>query len=393
MTPETDGESPGSSRPCESERATSDTDRLSPEVADAVLCPARLNRPVIGPTRIRTQPEDFVVEEIPAYELTGSGEHLFLWVEKRNISTGAMVEELARALRIRTRDAGVAGQKDRRAVTRQFVSVPRTAEANLADVAGDRFRILSVTAHRNKLRTGHLRGNRFRIVLRSAMEHPFSRQDAELADEKLKALSATGFPNYFGPQRFGRMASTLRDGLAVVLKRSSGPRLRHHQRRFVVSAAQSAVFNLVVAARVAEQTLCTPDSGDVVCRRDGIRPFLFDDRGDIAPQELLPMGPMPGRKMLSASGRVIQQEIAAAARIGLNLSDFDSLAKLAPGARRKMAAFPENAMARLMTDGGIEAAFTLPSGSYATVLLAEVCDMVEWDAAASDVSQTADGFP
>ena len=111
--------------------------------------------------RLKETPEDFLVEEIPAYEPSGEGEHLFLWIEKRDVAADQLVRHLARSLEVSRDDIGVAGLKDKRGVTRQFVSVPARAADRLEAANAEEVHVLSATRHTNKLRTGHLKGNRF----------------------------------------------------------------------------------------------------------------------------------------------------------------------------------------------------------------------------------------
>src|SRR5947209_15208309 len=116
--------------------------------------------------RIKTQPEDFEVEEVPAYEPCGQGEHLYLWVEKRGMGAEYFARQVAQRLGLRPGDVGTAGMKDRHAVTRQWVSVPAAVEPLLPQLDGDGVRLLRVNRHTNKLKPGHLRGNRFRVLIR-----------------------------------------------------------------------------------------------------------------------------------------------------------------------------------------------------------------------------------
>ena len=118
--------------------------------------------------RIKTIPEDFEVEEIPAYEPSGSGPFLFLWVEKCDMGAEYFTRQVAHRLNIPVGEVGTAGLKDRHAVTRQMVSVPAAVEDRLAALEGEGIRVLTVSRHGNKLRAGHLRGNRFRILVRRA---------------------------------------------------------------------------------------------------------------------------------------------------------------------------------------------------------------------------------
>ena len=83
-------------------------------------------------------PEDFEVEELPAYEPNGErdGEHLFLWIEKRNRSTIDVAKALARHCEMDEREVSWAGLKDRQAITRQYLCVPaRFVEPRLATFA------------------------------------------------------------------------------------------------------------------------------------------------------------------------------------------------------------------------------------------------------------------
>lgn len=339
--------------------------------------PPRAFPPVLESAVIRTQPEDFQVDELPAYLPDGTGQHLYLWVEKRNVEAGDMVSQLSRLLQVNSRDIGVAGLKDRRAVTRQFVSVPRSCESRLPECETPDIKILSVSAHGNKLRTGHLQGNRFRIVLRAPADTILDEQAAGGVNVRLAALEEVGFPNYFGPQRFGHHGNSVRDGLALIGRHGRPPRWRSDRRRsmkrLAASAIQSAVFNLVLAQRVADGTFSVPNSGDVVCGRHGIRPFLFDERGDTSAADVIPMGPMPGPKMLSADGHIRELEQSVLQKLKLTNDDFAVAGRLTPGVRRRLVAYPANVSSRLRTDCGIEVQFELPAGSFATVLLAEIC--------------------
>src|SRR6478735_5659507 len=136
-------------------------------LADAAVHPPLLTADIPGiGGRIKVEPEDFEVEEVPAYAASGAGDFLYLWIEKRDMGAKFFQGHLARRLNIPEGEIGTAGLKDRRAVTRQWVSVPLRAEAHLASIDGDGVKLLDVQRHVNKLRAGHLRGNRFRILIR-----------------------------------------------------------------------------------------------------------------------------------------------------------------------------------------------------------------------------------
>lgn len=351
---------------------------------DDILCPPAAYPPVLPEFVIRTNVSDFVVEEIPLYEPSGAGEHLYLLLQKTDVPAGDLIRLLAGALQVAQRDIGVAGQKDRRAVTQQFVSVPVTCESRVADVNIPGVQLISAVRHGNKLRTGHLKGNRFRLRCRLAGSQSATAEHVRHVRSRLARLEESGFPNYFGPQRFGHHGNTLRDGLRRLQQDSpdSSGKRRQRSSRFLnsmsASAVQSAVFNLVLAERVRQGTYAVPQAGDVVCSRTGIRPFAFNDRGDTPAEDLIPMGPMPGPRMFPADGLPLQQEQQAAEQLGLTSDSFATQRHLGTGTRRRFAEFPGNTGADLLPDGAVEISFELPAGSFATVLLAELGAFSNW---------------
>lgn len=158
------------------------------------------NLPGIGGC-IKLCPEDFFVDEIPLYTPSGEGTHTFFRIEKTGLASSDAAERIADALGVRHLDIGMAGRKDTKAVTRQWMSVEHVEPERLLALQLPNIRILEVARHGNKLKTGHLAGNRFRIRIRQ-LQLPIP-QAKEIADECLKVLSHRGVPNYFGPQRFG----------------------------------------------------------------------------------------------------------------------------------------------------------------------------------------------
>ena len=187
-------------------------------------------------------------------------------------------------------------------------------------------------------------------------------------------MAAEGIPNYFGTQRFGHGGNTLIDGLSLLkgtLPNDHWPENKTRtMRRLVLSAVQSAIFNLVVAQRVTERTLRTPLPGEVVIRRSGTKPYVLPADGPI--DDLIPAGPMPGPEMLEATGAVAEVEREIMSSMRLSSKDFQKYSRLTSGIRRKMVEFPAEAEATLTDDGAISAVFTLASGTYATVVLREI---------------------
>ena len=105
--------------------------------------------------RIGDAPEDFIVEEIPAYEPSGEGEHTYVWVEKRLQNTRDVAGFVARAAGVPIREIGYAGLKDRRAVTRQWFSLPFRSRPPSEWELPEGVTVLAVSRHKNcSSRTG-----------------------------------------------------------------------------------------------------------------------------------------------------------------------------------------------------------------------------------------------
>lgn len=163
---------------------------------------------------IKVQPEDFLVEELPLYEASGTGTHTYALIEKRGIGTREALNRIAGALGVLRKDIGSAGLKDARAVTRQWISIEHVEPQRLEEVSVPAVRVLQTTRHTNKLKPGHLRGNRFVIRLRNPLL-PLE-EAARIVGEALQVLTAKGVPNYFGPQRFGNRDDNHWLGKAVI---------------------------------------------------------------------------------------------------------------------------------------------------------------------------------
>lgn len=327
--------------------------------------------------RYKVEPEDFVVEEVPAYEPSGAGEHVWMWIEKRGRSTLDLLRELGHLLGRHERSFGIAGLKDAQSISRQWVSLVDADERECGTLVGENFRVLRTSRHGNKLRLGHLRGNRFHIVLRESRE-----QDVERARACLVELEQKGVPNYFGEQRFGKRGANLAKGLEVLRSdpRQAARRMPRRVFGLVLSAVQSEVFNRVVHRRL--ETLGTVLPGDLLqLHRNGA---VFASEDPVAEQaradalELSPSGPMPGPDMMQPDGEVREIEAAALDELGLTGAEFDGLPfRLARGERRPLRV-PLGEPAVDWTEHGVRLAFTLPKGCYATSVLRELLIDTIW---------------
>jgi tRNA pseudouridine13 synthase len=319
--------------------------------------------------RIKAEPTDFIVEEIPAYEPSGRGDHLYLWIEKTNLTSEQAISRIARAFDVPAPQIGTAGMKDRRAVTRQHVSVPTTRD-DLPEL-GDDLRILGARRHTNRLRTGHLHGNRFRIRVRDTALPPH--EAAQAASRVLERLSTLGMPNLFGPQRFGLGSETSTLGMAL-LKGEKTTR-KKSLRKLALSAAQALLYNEYLETRIADGLYRKVIPGDVLKKLATGGLFSTQDPSTdqlrLDSRELVHAGPIFGRKTFPAHDEASLREQKILESHELTLDDFKRHGKLLAGTRRPDIVYPEETSIEEATDG-IVLAFTLPAGSYATVLLTKV---------------------
>lgn len=310
--------------------------------------------------------EDFIVEEIPAYEPSGAGEHLYLWIEKWDMGAEYFQRQIAQRLNIPIGEIGSAGMKDRRAITRQWVSVPARCEPQLAQLEGEGLTVLKVTKHGNKLRPGHLRGNRFEIVLRNVTS-------TEGLPACIDMIQQQGLPNYYGTQRFGRDHETLRIGWAML----HGQRVKvgHFLRKLALSAVQSALFNRYVSQRLEDGLLRQVLLGDVLGKWPGGGMFVTTDivseQTRFDQREIVHMGPMFGSRMRAAEEEAHLREMKLLEEYQLTLDHFHTGGKLLEGTRRHNLIYVEE-LQWTAQESTVTLKFTLPAGSYATVLLAEL---------------------
>ena len=320
---------------------------------------------------LKAEPEDFVVEELPAYPPSGDGAHTFLLIEKRALTTDEALQRLCAALGVARDEAGAAGAKDRQAIARQWVSLPGVEPPRALALTLDGVRVLEAQRHGHKLRTGHLRGNRFLITLRGATD------GVERARAVLGALER-GVPNYFGQQRFGARGDNAQAGRALL--DGKGPPVRSRgQRRLLVSALQSSLFNRYLEQRIADGLLHSALAGDVMKKTDTGGLFTVEDvadaQGRLSAGALVVTGPMFGHKMMAppAGTPSAAREEAVLVEAGLQPQSFARAGALAEGTRRPLVV----PVAEASVEPGAQPStvvlrFVLPPGAYATVVLDEI---------------------
>ncbi|WP_281950781.1 tRNA pseudouridine(13) synthase TruD [Nitrosophilus kaiyonis] len=336
----------------------------------------------------KQSPETFVVEEVPLYEFSGDGEHLILKVRKKNLTTWQMLQSISEQVGVKVKDIGYAGLKDKNALTYQYISINKKYEESLKKFSHPNIKIVETTKHKNKIRLGHLKGNRFFIRLKKVLP-----VDAKKIEEVLKIILKEGFPNYFGYQRFGIDGDNYILGKEIV----EGKRKEKNRKkeRLFINAYQSHLFNLWLSKRVEiSKLICNFSKNEIKTLLDfpnGIvdelqkqcqffkilpadlashYPFgkifevenVIDESKRFQNRDISITGLLPGIKTKRANGiaRIFER-------------DFDDENIKTYGDRRFAWIFPENLEGIYKEEKAwYELNFFLPKGSYATVLLEEI---------------------
>ena len=331
--------------------------------------------------RTRASLEDFVVSEIPRSQPSGEGDFAYGYIEKRDLNTHDLVAAL-RERGVPYNDVGVAGLKDKYAVTRQWLSVPAHFAGALEALDQlEGAQVMELSRNEDRLRRGHLRGNHFEVRIR----YPDPSWEAR-AKDIVRRINEAGLPNYFGPQRFGRFNSNAIDAVRLMRgeKVPGGRRLND----FFISALQAHMFNWNLKRRMELGLYDRVVTGDRARRHDTGGMFRVGDAETeserAARLEISSVLPLYGRKVSGGleAASVIESEVLE--RFGLRRSDFRRLAR---GNWRISRVRPEDVVLRPCPDGYV-AEFTLPNGAYATTFLRELTKAETGSHGITDESET-----
>lgn len=329
-----------------------------------------LGRPRLS-GRIRLQPEDFRVLEQPLVHPEGSGQHLWLEVEKVNANTEWVARQFSMASGAPARDVSFAGMKDRRAVTTQWFSIglQEASDPDWEQWAIPGVTILQARRHGRKLKRGTLRGNRFRIVVRE-LDGSF-----EGLERRLRIIAEQGVPNYFGPQRFGHGGGNVELGLSWLLEGKAVPR---HRRSIGLSAVRSFLFNEVLSARVVGGSWNRVTDGEVAVL-DGSRSTFSCSMPDAELErrciefDIHPSGPLPGKEGPRALREAARVENGALER---HVEVISALGQAGVRAARRSLRLLPRGMEWEWDDEKLVLRFELAPGGYATSVLRELVSVV-----------------
>ena len=331
--------------------------------------------------------DDFVVTEIPLYEFSGEGEHLILKIRKKDLATWDAVQIIANFVGCKDRDIGYAGLKDKNAMTVQSISIHKQYEEKLKTFKHDKIKILETTRHNNKVKVGHLKGNKFFIRLKRVTP-----VDARKIEQVLGQIATLGMPNYFGFQRFGIEGDNWKKGRDIIdgkLKEK-----RRNLRQMYINAYQSHMFNAWLSKRVeisklvnafepkelvdklqlplqtikdmkAQEHFLKLMLGDLMSHYPFGRIFHVEDLAVEAEKfnnrDRVPTGLLAGKRVKKSEGLAYEYE-----------KEFDEKLQ-EDGARRFAWIFPDEIASEYKEDKNwFELSFSLPKGSYATELISEL---------------------
>ncbi len=320
--------------------------------------------------KIRQKSSHFIVEEIPLYEPSGEGIHLYLNITKQDITTRDIQVALAKLFELDPSEVGKAGLKDKYAVATQNFSVVfdgnKPAPEEIAEIVENELKVKVNWAkyHTNKLRAGHLLGNRFTITITDV--EPDALGKARLIADR---IHETGVPNYYGVQRTGEEGENILQGWLLLKNRKRiGDRWL---RKLLLSSYQSYLCNRYLAERVQNNKFTSLIPGDIAKKHETGGVFLVEDietdQKRFDAKEISFTAPMYGYKMREAAEESGIFEKSILDSVTITKDDFRK--HHLKGTRRMGRILPEITLDT--SSEGLVVSFTLMKGSYATVILRE----------------------
>ncbi len=331
--------------------------------------------------------DDFVVTEIPLYEFSGEGEHIVIKFRKKDLTTWDAVQIFSEQLGCKSREIGYAGLKDKNAMTVQYISVPKSSEERLDKFSHKNIKILETTYHTNKIRVGHLKGNKFFIRLKRV-----NLIDSRKIQEAVQKIATLGMPNYFGFQRFGIEGDNYKKGKAII-----AGELKEKNRKLkqmYINAYQSYLFNHWLSKRIEISKLVDAFepkeifeklqlpldivknmkkqehpfkllTGDLMSHYPFGRIFHVEDLNSESEKFF--------KRDRVATGLLCGKRVKKSEGLAHNIEkDFDEIMS-EDGARRFSWIFPDDIETNYKEEKNwMEIQFFLPKGSYATEFIAEV---------------------
>ena len=326
--------------------------------------------------------DNFFVEEIPLYPFAHTGEWLMLKVRKKDTTTPEMIQKISSYLNISPNQIGYAGLKDKDGLTLQWISIPRKYRSEINKFSDKKIKILEQDLHRNKLKVGHLKANKFFVRLKKV--NPTT---AKILFSLIKEIKKYGMPNFFGEQRFGKFGNNFEEGKKII----EGEKFVKNKKlnKLLISAYQAKLFNDWLKERIKLSNIFELKEnellalgypkeiikfvksqkhpfkllpGDVMSHYPLGKLFYLENSEDserFLKKEISPTGLLPGKKAMRAKDYAREIE-----------KKYDELIPDVDGDRRIAWVFPEFIELNYNKDKAwFEMSFILPKGSYATTLI------------------------
>ena len=346
--------------------------------------------------------KDFVVKEIPLYEFSNTGEHLILHIRKKDLTTWDMIDIISSSIGCKKKDIGYAGLKDKNAMTLQYISIPKKFETKIQNIVHKKLKILNITYHNNKIRTGHLKGNSFFIRLKRINQANYTK-----IKNILKQININGIPNYFGNQRFGNNNDNYLKAIKII--NSELIIKNKKEKEFLLNAYQSYLFNQWLSLRIKYSKLINEFNPNEISDIIGIdkyklkiikkqphffkifegelmhhypygKLFKLEDLNQEAKRfilkDIVPTGLLGGKKVKRAS------KDAGIFESKFDISNLhkDKIDSLLNGTRRFAWVYPTDINSIYKSkDNHVEINFSLPKGSYATILIEQLLNKIGLD--------------
>lgn len=344
----------------------------------------------------KAQPVDFQVDEVLPFSFTGDGEHLYLRLAKTDRNTSDVVKALKRCYQVVQKDIGTAGLKDKRAVTTQWFSIRTPLDETplarwLDSPDAPPFELVEWHRHQRKLRTGAHSANRFVITLRDVMmlDNPLDDVSESYAagpdthkqriQNRLQTLVENGFPNYFGPQRFGRHGANLTQAYHWLCAGKKPGSMSRDKRSLYLSAVRSAAFNRIVAARVQRGNWNTLRAGEGCALNGSNSVFALndEDRAEalqrLNDSDIHPTAPLIGRGEWVSVGEAREQDEIVLSQDEYYPQLLHSLKLLSvDAAQRATRALCTDLTGQWLDERTLQLSVTLAPGVFATALLNEL---------------------
>ena len=316
--------------------------------------------------KLKSTPKHFIVEEIPLYEASGEGEHLYVSFVREGMTTRFLHKKLASILDISEKDIGYAGLKDRHARTTQTFSFRMPEDKDIKKCMEEHLdvEVKWIKRHKNKIKRGHLLGNRFQIIVTEVEDDCLEKAQAIAA-----ALREIGIPNYYGEQRFGKNQDNAHKGLRILQGKG---RFKPWIKRFLLSSYQAELFNRWLIARIKRGNFRNIFQGDIAKKVDTGGIFTIEDieegKSRFQKGEITYTGPIYGHRMLWAEFQPGEWEREILEQEKITEENFRKV-KLRGSRRRAIIEIEKLEITPVKM--GICFEFSLPKGSYATIVLQE----------------------